>query len=43
MWIEILAIVVVGFLILKFIFKPLFKILALGALFLIAWWFLRGF
>jgi hypothetical protein len=36
-WLEILAVVVVGFLVLKFIFKPLFKLLALAALALIAW------
>jgi hypothetical protein len=37
-WIEILAVVVVGFLILKFILKPIFKILAFAALIFIAWW-----
>jgi len=42
MWIEILVIVVVGFFILKFIFKPLFKVLALVALALLAWWFFNG-
>ena len=43
MWLEILAIVVVGFLVLKFIFKPLFKLLALVALALLAWWMYGGF
>ena len=43
MWLEILAIVVVGFLILKFIFKPLFKLLAFLALALLAWWLYSGF
>jgi hypothetical protein len=39
----VLIVVVVGFLILRFIFKPLFKILAFAVLALIAWWFLKGF
>ena len=43
MWVEILVIAVVGFFILKFIFKPLFKLLALVALGLLAWWFYSGF
>ena len=43
MWLEVLVIVVAGFFILKFIFKPLFKLAALVALALLAWWFLSGF
>ncbi len=43
MVLEILVIVAIGFLILKFIFKPLFKILAFAALALVAWWLFNNF
>lgn len=42
-WWEILAVLVVGFFIFKFIVKPLFKLLALAALALLAWWLFNGF
>ena len=43
MWIEVAAVVVVGFLIFKFIFKPIFKIVAFVALALLALWMFGGF
>ena len=39
-WLTWIAVAVGAFLILKFIFKPLFKILALVALAVAIWWFL---
>ncbi len=42
MWFQVLVIAVIGFLIFKFIFKPLFKLFAFAALALLAWWFLSG-
>jgi hypothetical protein len=42
-WLEIAAFIVIGFIVLKFIVKPLFKVLGFLALVLIAWWFLHGF
>lgn len=42
-WIEIIALVVVGYFVLKFLVKPLFKVLGVLALVLIAWWLYNGF
>ncbi|MEI6863780.1 MAG: hypothetical protein WCK46_00195 [Candidatus Adlerbacteria bacterium] len=42
-WFTIGILVVVGFLVLKFLVKPLFKVVALVALVLIAWWLYKGF
>ncbi len=39
---QLAIIVVVGFLILKFIVKPLFKIVGIVALGLLAWWIING-
>ncbi|MES2203407.1 MAG: hypothetical protein V4474_03750 [Patescibacteria group bacterium] len=41
-WLWIIGVVVVGFLILKFLVKPLFKIVAIAALLGIAWWLFHG-
>lgn len=43
LWIEIAAGVVVGYLILKFVVKPLFKIIGIILLVLIVWWMYNGF
>lgn len=43
MWWGILVVVVIGFFIFKFIFKPVFKVLAFVALALFAWWLIKGF
>ncbi|MEK7613245.1 MAG: hypothetical protein AAB449_03835 [Patescibacteria group bacterium] len=42
-WWEILALVVIGFLVFKFLVKPIFKIVGIIILALIAWWLYQGF
>lgn len=41
-WITIAILAAAAFLVLKFLVKPLFKVIALAALVLIAWWFFHG-
>jgi len=38
-WVWIIGVVVVGVVILKFILKPLFKLVAFAALGLLVWWY----
>lgn len=42
-WLTIAVLVVVAFLVLKFFVKPLFKIVGIVVLVVIAWWILKGF
>jgi hypothetical protein len=42
MWLEIAAVLFVGFLIFKFVVKPVFKIVAVVALAFLAWWLFNG-
>jgi hypothetical protein len=42
-WWEIIALVAIGFLIFKFVVKPLFKVVGFVVLALVGWWLLSGF
>ncbi len=42
-WLTIGVFIVVGFVVFKFVVKPLFKVAALAALVFIAWWVYYGF
>lgn len=42
-WWEIIGLVAIGFLIFKFVVKPLFKVVGFILLALVGWWLLGGF